>query len=197
MKIMNYSVIRGICAILVGLLLVAWPETAILYLVIAIGALFLIPGLVSVVGYILRGRQLGVSFPVVSVGSSLFGLWLMIAPAFFVGILMYVLGVVLVFAGISQIVGLLNARNWTQVSTGYFVTPILILLAGMVVLLNPFAAATIPFIILGVSSIVYGVTDIMNRIRFRKKENKAVYQDVVIEDVEPMDENPNQIEHKR
>ncbi|MBP3678792.1 MAG: DUF308 domain-containing protein, partial [Bacteroidaceae bacterium] len=191
MKMMNYSVIRGICAVVIGFLLVVWPETAILYLVIAIGALFLIPGLVSIVSYVMNGRKLRMPFPIVSVGSSLFGLWLMISPAFFVGILMYVLGVVLVFAGISQIITLLNTRSWTPVATGYFVIPVLVLLAGMVVLLNPFAAATIPFIILGVSCMVYGISDIINRIRFRKKDN---YQEVVVEEVTPIEEVPDQIE---
>lgn len=193
MKMMNYSVIRGICAVVIGFLLVVWPETAILYLVIAIGALFLIPGLVSIVSYVMNGRKLRMPFPIVSVGSSLFGLWLMISPAFFVGILMYVLGVVLVFAGISQIITLLNTRSWTPVATGYFVIPVLVLLAGMVVLLNPFAAATIPFIILGVSCMVYGISDIINRIRFRKKDN---YQEVVVEEVTPIEEVPDQIEQK-
>lgn len=193
MKMMNYSVIRGICAVVIGLLLVVWPETAILYLVISIGALFLIPGLVSIVSYVMNGRKMRMPFPIVSVGSSLFGLWLMISPAFFVGILMYVLGVVLVFAGISQIITLLNTRSWTPVATGYFVIPVLVLLAGMVVLLNPFAAATIPFIILGVSCMVYGISDIINRIRFRKKDN---YQEVVVEEVTPIEEVTDQIEQK-
>ena len=41
MKTMNYSIIRCICALVIGVLLVAWPEAAILYLVITIGVLFL------------------------------------------------------------------------------------------------------------------------------------------------------------
>lgn len=194
MKTMNYSVIKGICAVVMGVLLVTWPEAAIFYLVIALGAMFFIPGAVAVVNYLLKGRQMGAMFPVVSIGSLLFGLWLMISPAFFVGILMYVLGAVLVFAGISQIMQLLNARNWTQVAFGYYVMPILILMAGLVVLLNPFAAATVPFIILGVSSIVYGITDIINGIRFRKKEDKATVNEVIIEEVTPVEELPNEIQ---
>jgi len=193
MKAMNNFVIRGICAIIIGVLLVTWPEAAIVYLIIAIGAMFFVPSLFSLVGYFMKGRQEGSMFPIVSVGSLLFGLWLMISPAFFVGILMYVLGAVLVFAGISQIVQLVKARGWTQVPVGYYVMPVLILLAGLVVLLNPFAAAAIPFIILGVSSIVYGVTDIINLIRFKKKEEKTVVQEVVIEDVTPIEEIPTEI----
>lgn len=194
MKTMSYSVIKGICAVIMGVLLVTWPETAILYLVIAIGAMFLVPGVVAVLNYIFKSREQGAMFPIVSVGSMLFGLWLMISPAFFVGILMYVLGAVLVFAGISQIMQLVNARGWTQVAFGYYVMPVLILIAGLVVLLNPFAAATVPFIILGVSSIVYGITDIINGIRFRKKENKTTVNEVIIEEVTPVEELPNEIQ---
>ena len=190
MKALNYSVIRGICAVLMGVLLVAWPEAAIVYLVIAIGAMFFVPSVFSLVGYFMKGRQMGMMFPIVSVGSLLFGLWLMVSPAFFVGILMYILGVVLVFAGISQIVQLFNARSWTQVPMGYFILPVLILLAGLTVLFNPFAVVAIPFIILGVSSIVYGITDIINLIRFRKKEEKTVVHGAVVEDVTPIEEIP-------
>ena len=137
---MNYSIIRCICALVIGVLLVAWPEAAILYLVITIGVLFLVPGLFSLSGYLIRGKQDGSRFPIAGLGSLLFGLWLMIMPAFFVGILMYVLGAVLVLAGISQIVNLSAARSWTVVPGGFFVIPVLVLIAGIVVLFNPFTA---------------------------------------------------------
>ena len=193
MKVMNHSLVRAISSILIGLLLVVWPETAIVYLVIAIGVLFFLPGLFSILTYAAKGRKVGMPFPIVSIGSLLFGLWLMVSPAFFVGILMYVLGVILVFAGISQIINLMNVRTWAQVGVGYFVVPVLILIAGMVVLLNPFAAASIPFIILGVSCMVYGITDMLNRFRFRKKEEQPFTQTMVIEDVTPVEEINDEI----
>lgn len=177
---MNYSIIRCICALVIGVLLVAWPEAAILYLVITIGVLFLVPGLFSLSGYLIRGKQDGSRFPIAGLGSLLFGLWLMIMPAFFVGILMYVLGAVLVLAGISQIVNLSAARSWTVVPGGFFVIPVLVLIAGIVVLFNPFTAAAVPFIILGVSSIVYGLSDLINIIRFRQKKEPGMPE---IEDI--------------
>lgn len=185
MKTMNYSIIRCICALVIGVLLVAWPEAAILYLVITIGVLFLVPGLLSVFGYLTRGRQTGDTFPIVGLGSLLFGLWLMIMPAFFVGILMYVLGAVLVLAGISQIVNLSAARSWTVVPGAFFVIPVLVLMAGVVVLFNPFTAATVPFIILGVSSIVYGLSDLVNIVRFRQKKEPGMPE---IEDITSIEE---------
>ena len=83
MKTMNYSVIRSICSIIIGLLLVVWPETAIWYLVITIGALFLVPGLVSILTYVMNGQKVKMPFPIVSVGSFLFGLWLMVSPCMY------------------------------------------------------------------------------------------------------------------
>ena len=193
MKMMNYSIMRCVSAIAIGILLMVWPETAIVYLVIAIGAMFFLPSLFTLVGYFVKGRQLGMYFPIISLGSLLFGLWLMVSPAFFVGILMYVLGVVLVFAGISQIAGLLGARSHASVSFGYYVMPILILFAGLVVLVNPFAAATIPFIILGISSTAYGISELINIYKFRRKEEKLMKHEIVIEDVTPIEEIPYEI----
>ena len=138
-----------------GVLLVAWPEAAILYLVITIGALFLVPGLFSVfwLSYSWKAEWNVLSYS--GLGSLLFGLWLMIMPAFFVGILMYVLGAVLVLAGISQIVNLSAARSWTVVPGGFFVVPVLVLIAGVVVLFNPFTAATVPFYYIGGSAVSF------------------------------------------
>lgn len=190
MKKMNYSMMRCVSAIVLGILLMAWPEAAIVYLVIAIGVVFFLPSLFSLVGYFKKSRQLGGYFPIVSLGSLLFGLWLMISPAFFVGILMYVLGAVLVFAGISQMVSLFGARSYAEVSLGYWVMPVLILLAGLVVLVNPFAAASVPFIILGVSSTAYGITELINFYKFRRKAPK---DNGVIEDIVPIEEIPNKV----
>ena len=188
MKTMNFSIVRCVCAILVGVLLVACPEAAVLYLVIAVGAMFLVPGLAAVIAYLWKGRGQGMAFPLVSIGSALFGLWLMIMPAFFVGILMYVLGAALIFAGIAQIVKLVSARQWTTVPVGYYAVPVLILVAGLIVLLNPFAAASVPFIILGVSGIVYGVSELITLIRFRKQEEKPLINEADIVDVTVVEE---------
>ena len=188
MKTMNHSIVRCVCSIIVGVLLVAWSDAAAIYLVMAVGALFLLPGIFTIVTYLLKGRNMGMPFPLVSIGSALLGLWLMVMPAFFVSILMYVLGAVLVFAGISQLANLVSARRWTQVPMGYYVIPVLLLIAGVVVLVNPFAAASIPFMIVGVSCIVYGVSALINQIRFRKEEVKPVIEEAEIVEITPIEE---------
>ena len=65
--------------------------------------------------------------------------------------------------------------------------------SGLVVLVNPFAAATIPFIILGISSTVYGITELIHIYKFRRKEEKLVKHEIVIEDVTPIEEIPTEV----
>lgn len=171
MKVVNYFVLRSIFALVLGLLLVLWPDVAINYLVITVGVLFFVPGLIALINYFVRGnkQESATMFPIAGVGSILFGLWLMIMPSFFVNILMYVLGFILVLGGIQQIASLVSARKWTSVPVAFYLIPVLILITGLIILVNPFSAASAAFIVLGISSIVYAVSELFNGIRFRKR----------------------------
>ena len=176
MKSLNYALVSSLCALVIGILLVTWPDVAVSYLVITIGVLFLIPGLVGLFSYLALLNKSKADaprpvFPIVALGSTLFGVWLIIMPSFFVGVLMYVLGILLVLGGISQLANLIAARSFMPV----------ILAAGITVLFNPFATAEIPFIVLGISSIVYALMDMLRLLRFRKKNKN-------IQDVTPIEE---------
>ena len=108
MKTINYSALSSICALVIGILLVVWPDVAVSYLVITIGVLFLLPGLIGIFSHFAtakRKMEPGIRpvFPIVALGSAILGFWLMIMPEFFIGILMYVLGILLVLAGLSQL----------------------------------------------------------------------------------------------
>lgn len=191
MKTVSYPLISDVCALAIGVLLVWWPQAAVIYLVITVGILFLLPGVLGLLSYFMnRSKKAGrVHLPVVALGSTLFGLWLMIMPEFFVNILMYILGVLLVFAGIAQISNLLAARSWGHVPVGMFVIPLLVLAAGLVVLFNPFEVATVPFIILGASSIVYALTDLFRILRYRKKEEAQIQDVTIIEEIKDKPES--------
>lgn len=186
MKSVNNTLVSLICALIIGTLLVVWPGVAVNYLVITIGVLFLLPGLLGLFTYLaaLNKRKTEAPrpiFPIVALGSTLLGIWLIIMPSFFVGVLMYILGVLLVLGGISQLASLISARSFMPVPFGVYIVPVLVLAAGITVLFNPFETAEIPFIVLGVSSIVYALMDLFRLLHFRRKKNE-------IEDVVPIEE---------
>ena len=78
MRLFGYSVMCSLCALIMGVLLVMWPEAAMIYLVITVGVLFLLPGLYGIFAYFAsRSRAedgIGRAFPIVALGSALLGL---------------------------------------------------------------------------------------------------------------------------
>ena len=166
MKGLNGSVLRCIFAIVMGLVLVLWPEAAVTYLVITIGICFIIPGIFSLLNYFTREKVEGEPspmFPVDGAGSILFGAWLVIMPQFFVSILMYILG------ALQQIYSLVSARKWSIVPYGFYIIPALILITGIMILAYPFGAAANTFVIFGVACLVYGISELINWYKFRKR----------------------------
>lgn len=178
-----YPLLRGVSALLLGILLVFWSQSAVQYLIMGVGCLFLIPGIFSLTSSFRASSKNGASHfgwsQVLGVGSILFGLCLIISPVFFERSLMYALGVIVTFAGLSEIIQLVSARQWTSVPMGFYVTPILVMLTGIFILFNPIESANIPFIILGVCCMVYGLSDMVNVIKFRRRNSDVPEVEVV------------------
>lgn len=185
---MNYSLIRVVFALIIGLVLVIWPNAASDYLVITIGVLFIIPGLIGLIGYFTSDRSVNRRFPLEGLGSLLFGSWLVIMPGFFANLLMYVLGIILTLGGAQQIYSVAIARRWTSVPYGFYVLPSLILLAGLLILFNPSEARNTAFLIIGITSIVYAVTELINWFRFTNRKPKTPVHSGDIEDVTIIEE---------
>lgn len=173
MRRTNIGILRGVLAIILGVVLVMWPEAAIIYMIMVIGACFLLPGIYSIVGYFLRNKENEVTspmFPLDGLGSLLLGAWLLIMPHFFVNILMYLLGAVLVLAGIQQIATLIRARKWSIVPYGFYVLPSLILLVGILILVYPMDVMANTLTVFGVATLFYGFNELINWYKFRKRD---------------------------
>lgn len=164
---------RAIGALVIGLILVMFPDQAGDYLVITVGAVFLVPSLISIIGYFAQSGENSRRFPVEGVGSLLFGLWLIIMPGFFADLLTFVLGFILVMGGVQQISSLSAARRWMPVPFGFYVLPSLILIAGLVALFNPTGVRSTAFIIIGVSSMVYAASELLNWFKFTRRRPKT------------------------
>ena len=169
MKAINNTALRVVFALVLGFVLILWPAKAINYLVITIGILFLLPGLVSVLAHVFRDKQhpKGI-YPIEGIGSCLLGLALICAPGFFVGALMYVLAAALIFASVIQIRGLFMVRKRIRIPVGFYLVSLVVLLAGTVILFNPFTVVETTFIILGITCIIYSASELFNYLKFLK-----------------------------
>ena len=166
MKIFQSSIFRAICAIAIGILLIKYPNNTVTWMTVAIGILFLLSGLISVIVYINARRNVSEykitdaegnviagtqpTFPIVGVGSLILGALLALTPNVFITALMYIIGV----------------------GFGYWVFPSVILLIGLYVIIKPMAPANMAMLVLGWCSLLYGVTEMINSLKFHADRRK-------------------------
>ena len=188
MKILQSSVFRAISAIAIGCLLIKYPDNTVTWITVAIGILFLLSGLISLIvyvharknvsefkildakGHVIAGEK--PTFPIVGVGSLILGAMLALTPNVFITALMYIIGGILILGAINQFMNLVNARKYGQVSFGFWVFPSVVLLIGLYVIIKPMAPAGMAMLILGWCSLLYGVTELVNSLKFHADRRK-------------------------
>ncbi len=180
MKLLQSSIFRALCSVIIGVLLLKYPDNSVTWLTMAIGILFLLSGIIALISYwnakrhageititdargnIIRGTQ--PAFPLVGIGSVLLGLTLVLSPDMFVKWLMYILGAMLILGSINQLIVLVAARRYGSIGAFFWIAPIVLLIAGILIFVKPMESAELPMIILGWCMLVYGVTETINSI---------------------------------
>ena len=194
MKIFQSSIFRAVCAIVIGVLLVKFPQDGVTWLTMAIGALFLLSGVIALIAYwqakrhageytimdqqgrVVRGGQ--PTFPIVGAGSVILGLVLTLSPNAFVHGLMYMLAAVLILGGVTQLMALVAARRLGSIPLGYWVMPSVILLTGLFVVLKPSESSELPLLVLGWCSILYGVVELVNALKIHSVRKNSEVREV-------------------
>ena len=192
MKILQSSIFRAICAIAIGIMLIKYPDNTVTWITVAIGVLFLLSGVISVVVYFNAAKHVSEykimdangniiagekpAFPLVGLGSIILGLLLALTPHIFIKALMYIIGAILILGAINQFMVLVKGRRYGKIGYGYYVFPSIILLTGLYVMIKPMEPASMAMLILGWCSLLYGVTEIVNSLKIhsnRRKSEKA------------------------
>lgn len=202
MRILQSSIVRAICAIVVGYLLVIYRTEMVQWLTIATGALFFISGLISVIAYYAEKRKamktaerlaamaemrdgndapenpedieraIMPSFPIVGLGSMILGVILALMPTTFVSGMMYVLAAILILGAINQYFNLASIRKISTVPFIFWLFPTIILGVGIFMLVKPMEMSALPFRILGWCLIFYGVVECINNIKIYKAKKQ-------------------------
>lgn len=192
MKVFQSSIFRAIIAIIVGVLLIKFRQDTMTGIIIAIGIMFFLSGLFSVIAYYVaschadapvvydaNGNQLTgqkPAFPVVGFGSLILGIILALMHDTFITGVMYILATILILGAISQMINLLSARKFASVGFYYWIVPCLILLIGIYIMVHPMESATAPLLVIGWCMLVYGVIELVNTLKIhscRKSYEKA------------------------
>lgn len=206
MKLYRYTAVRALCTLLIGALVILFPTNATRYMILTIGVLFLVPGVISLLAYLryrnkqadksaeatdegagkttkVRGEKL---FPIIGVGSILFGFILIVFPSAFRSALLYILGAYLIIASLAQAFNLYKYSRIYKVNFIPFLISALTGIAGIVIIMLNYKTSSIaaadttkpldtytPSLIFGIAGVIYGVSELMYSIYFRKPEPKT------------------------
>ena len=193
MKVIQSSLFRALCAIIIGALLIQYREQTVTWITIAIGVLFFLSGVFSLLSYMnakrsaekMKGQYLydaqgnqiiGMrpNFPLVGLGSLIFGLVLALMPNVFIAWLMFILSAILILGAITQMANLVTAAKMGRVGIIYWLMPSALLLLGILAVIKPSALASAPLLIIGWAMLVYGVVECANA--FKISNNRRNWQ---------------------
>ena len=188
MRVFQSSAFRALCAIIIGALLIKFPDNTVKGITVAIGVLFLLSGVISCVTYfwakhhtseykiydaegrVISGTQ--PAFPIVGVGSTIFGAVLALSPTTFVSMLMYIIGAILILGAINQFTNLINGRRYGRISLWYWIMPSAILLIGLYAIVKPMEQLSMAMLLLGWCMLLYGITELINALKFYQNKKK-------------------------
>lgn len=134
------------------------------WIIITIGILFLIPSILTIVGYFVPSKK---SYPnrkpnwitlIPAIGGVIFGTLLMVMPGTFTTYLIVTFGIVLIICGLAQLFFMMSGMRSLKISPYYLIVPSLTLLSGVFILiLGPAKIESYVTLMTGIVLICYAV----------------------------------------
>ena len=161
----NEMIIMNVATIILGILMVMFPDTINGLICQSIGAVLCVWGIIRIVKYFMeRAENVFGSFGLVQGVAMLgFGIFLLVNPNFFVGFIDMVLGIVLLVMAVIKLqyafdfLKLDSTRWWIQL-----IGAVIMAVLGILALTKPFGAANIVMILIGAGLIFSGLWDMIS-----------------------------------
>lgn len=175
-----------IIVFVVGILLIVWHQRIdiLSWIVIAVGLMLVIPGLYSLISAMVRKKEdekinysASSASIVASVGALALGVWMIVKPAFFVGLLAYIFAAILILYGIYHIIVI---GFWAKpiIMPGWFyIIPVLMIIAGVVLLCTSVRTLnSVVVLITGIALVASAVNSMLETVSMTPRRMKQVEQ---------------------
>lgn len=171
MKANNW--ITALIVMLVGILLIVWHQRIDIlnWIVIAVGITLIVPGLYSFISAIVRKGEkykektdysAASSTIVASLGAIALGVWMSLSPGFFVGLLAYIFGAILILYGVFHIIVVAVWSRPVILPWWYYIIPVLMIIAGVIILCTSVRTMnSVVVLITGISLVASSVNTIL------------------------------------
>ncbi|MCC8072014.1 MAG: DUF308 domain-containing protein [Bacteroidales bacterium] len=168
----------------VGVLLIVWHSRIDIFswIVIAVGVMLIIPSLYSFISALVRKgtvsegsstHSAATSTLIACVAALALGIWMVVNPPFFVGLIAYIFGGLLVLYGIFHIlvVGFWNREF--SLPFFFYIIPVLMIVAGVVILATSVRTiSSVVVLITGIALVASAVNSVMENVGTRQIPDK-------------------------
>lgn len=167
-------VLRGVLAILFGIVAVVWPSLTVATLIIIFGAYLLVDGVFSVgAAFINGGNGRWVQYLLIGVIDIIIGLATLIWPGVTALGLIWFIGIWAVILGLLQIFGSFRLRQSLGNEIWSLLSGILAVLVGLYLIVFPGSGAVSLVWVIGIYAIVFGVMLIVLGFQLRGRSGAA------------------------
>lgn len=169
------AVLSAIICVVLGLVLVIWPEVVGTVFCYVVGAALVLSGVAYIVSYI-RQRNNASLFQVdflMGLVFAVLGVWIIAKPDMILSLIPVLCGIVILLHGFMDLQQALNLRragyqNWGAA----LVVAIVTVIFGGALLFNPLMAANVGIMLMGIGLIFDGVSDLWLLTRVSKYMNQ-------------------------
>lgn len=165
-------VLRGVVAILFGIIAIAWPEITVLALALLWGVYLLMDGIASIVMGMGRGTD-RMYMILIGVLGVVAGVLSLVWPQITVVVLLVLIAVWAIVAGILQIAAAIRLRKVINNEWFLAITGAVMLILGLLLIVQPAEGAIGLLIAIATFAIAWGVVLVVLGLRLRQLRDRA------------------------
>jgi len=166
--------LRGLAAILFGVLAFVWPGMTLAVLVLLFGAYALVDGVLTLVAAFRGGVQHRIVMLVEGVVSVLAGLAAFVWPGLTALVLLYIIAFWAIVTGVLEIVAAIRVRRAISNELGLVIGGVLSVVFGVVLLIAPGAGALAVIFLIGAYAVVFGIALLGLAWRLREHDQTVI-----------------------
>jgi uncharacterized membrane protein HdeD (DUF308 family) len=162
--------LRGLAAVLFGVLAFVWPGMTLAVLVLLFGAYALVDGILAIVVAARGGADHRLVMGLEGVVGVLAGLAAFVLPGLTALVLLYIIAFWAILTGVLEVVAAVRLRRTITNEWGLIIGGVLSVLFGIVLIVAPGAGALAVVLLIGAYAVLFGVTLLMLSWRLRSHE---------------------------
>lgn len=181
----NRLLIRGIVAMIAGAAVIVVPDLSLKMIMQFLGTLLLLDGVIAFLTDYFTPKEKKI-YQIVPRGISnlIVGIILIVFPTLLLNVFVFVIGLLLFMAGVSQLLNQLGTKGKLGFSWLMLLISLVSLIGGIVLLTRPFESAQAILIMFGAVMFIYGTGELVWSFKVRKLQQLQATENPRVVDAE-------------